>query len=83
MSAQLQQEIATFIREEVLRGRAVELTAETSLLELGIIESLSLAALIRHLETRYGARIEDEDLLPANFRDLGAIARLVEKRTAA
>jgi len=53
-----------------------------SLLEHGVIDSLTMMELIGFLERTYGIQVTDADLIPENFETLSAIAGFVgQKRT--
>ena len=60
-----------------------ELTSEFSLVESGLLDSLDIVRLVDMLETEYGIRFQDDDLVPENFDTIGGIVRLVEERRAA
>jgi len=47
---------------------------DESLLERGIIDSLTMQDLLMRLEERYDVTIEDDELMPENFESLRAIA---------
>ena len=54
-----------------------------SLLELGVIDSLSMVDLIAHLEKTYEITIAEDDMVPENFDSVDAIVAYVEKKQAA
>jgi D-alanine--poly(phosphoribitol) ligase subunit 2 len=58
-------------------------SAETDLLEAGILDSLALVQLLLHLEERFGVKIPLEDLEIDDLRTLPSIARLVENQLRA
>ena len=47
------------------------------------IDSLALIRLVAFLESDLGIRVEDDELLADNFASLGAIAKLLEPKSAA
>jgi acyl carrier protein len=74
-------ELETFIRDELVPGRAIgEIAPGDDLLARGIIDSLGITQLVEFLETRYGVKVGPDDLLPANFRDLQAIETFIARR---
>lgn len=78
----IEEAIKTFITQEVMHGSSrMTLDSETALLEEGILDSLGLQQLITFLEQKYGVSVADEDLLPENFENIGAIAELISKQT--
>jgi acyl carrier protein len=69
------------IREFILkrpRGRPLHnFGSEDSLFALGVLDSMGVAALVAFCEECFGIEIADDQLVPENFRSVGAIARLV------
>jgi acyl carrier protein len=86
--AQVETVISDFISQELVREPALlPLTDETSLLESGILDSLSLLQLVVFLEERFGIIVGDADLLPENFASVNTICSYLralesEKRVA-
>ncbi|NEQ66985.1 MAG: acyl carrier protein [Symploca sp. SIO2D2] len=76
---QISEEVASFIAQEMLEADGENISASTPLLELGILDSLSLVSLIAFLETHFGVRVPDDCVTPENFKNLHAIAVLVNK----
>jgi acyl carrier protein len=71
-------ELEAFIVEEVALGRGLAAIApEDDLLSGGILDSLGVTQLVTFLEDRFGIRIADDELTPANFRTLAAIEAFV------
>lgn len=59
------------------------LTADTDLLDEGLLDSLLLVDLIFGLEERYDVRLGGDQVSPGNFRNVKTIADLVQKQDAA
>jgi acyl carrier protein len=71
-------EVEAFIIEEITLGRGIPAIAEDDdLLAGGIIDSLGVSQLLAFLEERFGIRVADDELTPANFRTLAAIEAFV------
>ena len=51
------------------------------LLEKHVIDSLGMVKLITVIEEEFDVEIDDEDVVPDNWRTIGDIARLVESKT--
>ncbi len=62
--------------------RYAEVTADTDLLDSGLLNSLLLTDLILHVEQRYGVQFDDRDVSPGNFRSVTAIVALVQRNQA-
>lgn len=52
-----------------------------SLIDAGVIDSLSVAKLIAFIEAEYGIVLDLEDVVAENFENLARIAKLVESRS--
>lgn len=74
-------ELLRFVRAHDLSRANV--TAQTDLIESGLMDSLLLVDLIVHLEEVYGVRFESEHIDPTNFNNIAAIVDLVAQRMAA
>jgi acyl carrier protein len=80
--------INDYISSELVRDtELLPLADDTSLLESGILDSLSLLQLVVFLEEHFGITVGDADLLPENFASVNTIcaylrAREPEKQTA-
>lgn len=71
--------IKEFIVTDMLHGQGEGLDRQSPLLELGVIESLSMVRLLDFVEHRFGVKVPDTELLPENFETLEAITALVTR----
>jgi acyl carrier protein len=60
-------------RELVSQPELLPLKNDTSLLESGILDSLSVLKLVLFLEGQFGVVVAAEDLIPENFETVEAI----------
>ena len=67
-------------RELVPDVALLPLANDTSLLDSGILDSLSLLRLVVFLEERFGITMGDTDLLPENFASVNAICGYLRAR---
>jgi len=72
--------VRAFVEEELLNGKKENLDENTDLIEQGVIDSLSLLRLTTFLEQNCRIVVEDEEIVPENFRTLAAIHAFVMKR---
>jgi acyl carrier protein len=73
--------INDYISRELVQDPALlPLADETSLLESGILDSLSLLRLVVFLEERFGITVGDADLLPQNFASVNAVCAYLRAR---
>ncbi len=76
--------INEYISRELVQDPAMlPLADEKSLLESGILDSLSLLRLVVFLEERFGITVGDADLLPENFASVNAICAYLRARKPA
>jgi len=77
---------ASALREFVIANFYVPpgmpLDETTSFLEQGIIDSTGVLELVTFIEDHFGIAVSDEDLVPANFDSLRALAAFVERMRA-
>ena len=76
---QFQEEVRNFITTNFLFGRDIALQDEDSLLELGVIDSTGVLELVSFLETRFGMKIPDTDIVPENLDSVANLTRFVER----
>jgi len=67
-------------REFVQDPALLPLADDASLLDSGILDSLSLLRLVVFLEERFGITMGDADLLPENFASVNAICAYLRAR---
>ena len=79
----LKKNIRTFIVENFLFGEADGLADDTSFLDQAVIDSTGVLELVAHLESAYGIKVKDEEILPDNFDSINAIATYLVKKRAA
>jgi acyl carrier protein len=73
-------ELRNYIVENLLDGRdAHELTAESPLLEWGIIDSLTIVDIVEFAKTRFSVSLPASELHPGNLETIGALVTLLER----
>ena len=72
--------IIDFIASELL-DEGEEISAEDDLLNSGLVDSIGLMRLVSHLEETYSIKINPQDLVIENFRNVHAIKQFLEKST--
>jgi acyl carrier protein len=76
-----QKDIVCFIKENYIMGRnEVVLDPDVSLIESGIMDSTGVLELVEFLETTYGIRIEDEELMPENLETITNIVNFLQTK---
>lgn len=75
-------QIQKFIIDNFGQSRNVSTLADNdSLLEKGVIDSLTIFRLVSFLEETFDVRIADDDITPSNLESVSVIARLVELKS--
>jgi acyl carrier protein len=70
-----------YISREIVQDPALlPLSNDASLLEGGILDSLSLLRLVVFLERHFNVRVGESDLLPENFDNVNAICTYLRAR---
>lgn len=70
--------ILEYVAGEIL-GEAHDLDADTPLLALGIIDSLSMVSVMTFIRERFGVEVPNDAVTVENFESVRAIARMVER----
>jgi acyl carrier protein len=78
----IQNEIHSFVITNFLFGQSVELQANESLLDNGVIDSTGVLELVAFLEEQFGIKVEDDEVIPDNLDSTANIAAYVEKKLA-
>lgn len=72
--------IRQFIIGNFYVADASTLTAETSLLDSGIVDSTGVLEIIAFLEGEMGITVADEEMTPDNLDSIGKISHFVERK---
>ena len=75
------QEIRSHIVEQFLFGQADGLTDDSSFLDKGILDSTGVLELVAHLESTYGIKVSDDELLPDNLDSIDAICAFIDRKS--
>ncbi len=75
---EIEDKLRDFVANELLHGEADDLTPDTNLLALGVIDSLNLVQLRVFMERTFQVRIPD-GVQPEDFHSLGAMVAVVER----
>jgi acyl carrier protein len=77
----IEKQVRNFIVENFLFGDAENVEDDTSLLEMGILDSTGILELVTFLKDELGINVEDEELIPDNFDSLNRIYAFLKKKT--
>lgn len=76
---QIRQSLTNYLKSE-LNQKQVIVTAETPLIEAGLIDSLSIFQLILFMEVQFSIKIQPEDISVENFETINSLNVLVQSR---
>ena len=77
------QELRHYIIETFLFGQDDGLADDSSFLEKGILDSTGVLELVAHLESSYGIKVNDDELLPDNLDSIDAICAFIDRKRMA
>jgi acyl carrier protein len=72
-----------FVDSDLLDGQDSGVSATTPLLELGIVDSISIVALVAFVEDDLGIPVPEEEVHPRHLADVLSVERLIVKLDAA
>lgn len=76
----IQSQVRSYILENLLfSGNPADLANDESLLDRGIVDSTGVLEIVLFLETTFGVKVLDSQMLPENFDSVDAIVRFVER----
>ncbi|WP_165444777.1 acyl carrier protein [[Pseudopropionibacterium] massiliense] len=69
--------LISYLADAYLDGEDEELTPETPLLELNILDSVEILGVVRFIHDRFGKSVSLTDIVPENFSTVRRIRDLV------
>lgn len=76
--AEVLRELRTYILDDVLEKREVDLGPQTSLLELGIFNSMEIMRMVSFIESHFGVSVPWDRVVVENFKNLTTITNFVQ-----
>lgn len=84
MSDDISATIRAFIIENFLFGDDTQpLSPDTSLIENDYVDSTGILELVSFLEERFGIKVADADIVPANLDSIARISAFVSRKLTA
>jgi len=74
------QQVMKFITTNFYVADPATLTADTSLLDSGTVDSTGILEIISFLEQEFGIQIADEEMIPDNLDSVSKITRFLGKK---
>jgi acyl carrier protein len=79
----LQARVKQFIVENFYVSDPAEITADMSLITGGYVDSTGMLEVIAFLESEFGVRVQDQEMVPDNLETIARIAAFVGRKQAA
>lgn len=76
----IERDVRDFVVNNFLFGQPLDLSAEDSLLDKGVIDSTGVLELVAFLESQYAFTMEDDEVIPENLDSLHNIATFVARK---
>jgi acyl carrier protein len=81
--AQIESAVRNFVADKFMFGQGADkLSADTSFLESGLIDSTGVLELVMFIEDNYRVKVSDDEMLPENLDSIRAIAAFVTRKLA-
>lgn len=64
-------------------GQSGALTADTPLIESGIMDSMGVVEVVEFLEDEFGIEVDDDEIVPENMNSIGGLVQFVAAKQAA
>ena len=78
----MREEIRRFLVKNAATTGVGRFGDDDSLLELGVIDSVAMLELIEHIEATYHISVDQDEMIPENFRSVAAICDYIESKRA-
>ncbi len=77
---EIRDQLINFFNENFMVDMVKEYSADTSLLENGIIDSTGVLELVAYIEQNYNIKIDDEEIIPENLDSLINIENFIKNK---
>lgn len=79
----IEADVRKFVSDNLLFGRkGVQLDADDSFLEQGLIDSTGVLELVSFIEDRFRVKVDDDELVPDNLDSINRLIQFVESKLA-
>jgi acyl carrier protein len=79
----IRNDIRTFVVKQFLFGEENGMADSASLLDQGVVDSTGILEVVAFLESTYGLKVADEELVPDNLDSIESIVRFVQRKQRA
>ena len=72
--------VRSFVTTNFYVGDPCALADDASLLDAGIVDSTGVLEVVQFLETDFGVKVEDHEIIPENVDSIARIAAFVKRK---
>jgi acyl carrier protein len=83
MNRDVAAEVRAYVEQNFLLGSDVKLAPSDSLLQLQIVDSTGFLELVNFIESTFGIRVGDDEMVPENLESLENIESFVRRKLQA
>ncbi len=76
----MKDDIRTYLLSHSATAGVGKLSDDESLLEAGVLDSMSMVDLIAFLEKTHGIAVDEDDMIPENFDTIDAMAAYIHAK---
>jgi acyl carrier protein len=77
---QIEQEIRDFLANNFIFDPTVQVGVDDSFMENGIVDSTGVLEVIMWVESTFGIKVEDAEVLPENFDSIRSLTTYAERK---
>lgn len=82
MSADVREKVRAYVTSSFVVADPSSLADETSLIETGVVDSTGVLEIIGFLESEFGIKVEDSEMVPANLESVANLVAYVGRKRA-
>jgi acyl carrier protein len=79
-AAEIEHELRTFLLDNFPLYGSATIEREASLVESGVIDSLGVLEVVEFVESRFGVRVSEDELLPENLDSVANVTGYVSRK---
>jgi acyl carrier protein len=83
MSRDIKQAVRTYVEQNFLVGSDTRIADGDSLLQLQIVDSTGFLELVNFIESSFGVKVGDDEMVPENLETIDSIDEFVRRKLAA
>ena len=83
MSRDIKQAVRTYVEQNFLVGSDTRIGDADSLLQLQIVDSTGFLELVNFIESSFGVKVGDDEMVPENLETIDSIDEFVRRKLAA